>query len=38
MALLPDKDLDAPRSMKWLLESVGAMPPDARKLIRSMNF
>jgi two-component system, sensor histidine kinase LadS len=38
VALLPDKNLDAPGSMKWLLESVGAMPPDARKLIRAMNF
>ncbi|HXC40536.1 MAG TPA: diguanylate cyclase, partial [Burkholderiales bacterium] len=38
VALLPDKDLDAPGSMKWLLESVGAMPADARKLIRPMNF
>jgi two-component system, sensor histidine kinase LadS len=38
VALLPDKDLDAPGSMKWLLESVGAMRPDARKLIRPMNF
>jgi two-component system, sensor histidine kinase LadS len=38
VALLPDKDLDAPGSMKWLLESVGAMPADARKLIRAMNF
>jgi hypothetical protein len=36
--MLPDKDLDAPGSMKWLLESVGAMPADARKLIRPMNF
>ena len=38
LALLPDKDLDADRSMKWLLESVGAMPPGARKLIRPLNF
>lgn len=38
VALLPDKDLDAPGSMKWLLESVSAMPADARKLIRPMNF
>ncbi|HXD40613.1 MAG TPA: 7TM diverse intracellular signaling domain-containing protein [Ramlibacter sp.] len=38
VALLPDKDLDAPGSMKWLLESVGAMPADALKLIRPMNF
>jgi two-component system, sensor histidine kinase LadS len=38
VALLPDKNLDAPGSMKWLLESVGAMPADARKLIRAMNF
>ena len=38
VALLPDKDLDAPGSMKWLLESVSAMAPDARKQIRPMNF
>ena len=38
LALLPDKDLDAARSMKWLLDSVAAMPAEARKLIRPLNF
>ena len=38
VALLPDKDLDSPRTMKWLLDSVNAMRPDARKLIRPLNF
>jgi two-component system, sensor histidine kinase LadS len=38
LALLPDKDLDAARSVKWLLDSVTAMPADARKLIRPLNF
>lgn len=38
LALLPEKDLDAAHSMKWLLDSVSAMPPEARKLIRPLNF
>jgi diguanylate cyclase (GGDEF)-like protein len=38
VALLPDKDLDAEGSMKWLLDAVNAMPSDARKLIRPLNF
>jgi diguanylate cyclase (GGDEF)-like protein len=38
VALLPDKDLDSPGTMKWLLDSVNAMRPDARKLIRPLNF
>lgn len=38
VALLPDKDLDAPGSMKWLLDGVNAMRADARKLIRPLNF
>jgi two-component system, sensor histidine kinase LadS len=38
VAMLPDRDLDAAGSLKWLLEGVNAMPPDARKLIRPLNF
>ena len=38
VALLPDRDLDAQGSLNWLLEAVKAMPPDARKLIRPLNF
>jgi two-component system, sensor histidine kinase LadS len=38
VAILPDRDLDAAGSLKWLLEGVNAMPPDARKLIRPLNF
>jgi diguanylate cyclase (GGDEF)-like protein len=38
VALLPDADLDAQGSLAWLLEGLNTMPPDARKLIRPMNF
>ncbi|MEP6791033.1 MAG: 7TM diverse intracellular signaling domain-containing protein [Ramlibacter sp.] len=37
-ALLPDKDFDAPGSLKWLLDAVHAMRPDARRSIRPLNF
>lgn len=38
VALLPQAELDAADSLNWLLDSVNAMPPEARKLIRPMNF
>ena len=38
VALLPDKDLDSPGTMKWLIDGVNAIRPDARKLIRPLNF
>jgi diguanylate cyclase (GGDEF)-like protein len=38
VAMLPDKDLDAAGSARWLLDAVAAMPGDARKLIRPLNF
>jgi diguanylate cyclase (GGDEF)-like protein len=38
VALLPDKDLDSRGTVKWVLDSVNAMRPDARKLIRPLNF
>ena len=37
-ALLPDRQLDAAGSLDWLLEGVNAIRPDARKLIRPLNF
>ena len=38
VALLPDRDLDAAGSLKWLLDGVRAMPASSRKLIRPLNF
>lgn len=38
VALLPQAQLDARSSLQWLLDAVDAMPPDARKMIRPMNF
>lgn len=38
VALLPHETYDAAATLRWLLESVNAMPADARKLIRPMNF
>lgn len=38
VALLPDRDLDPSGTVKWLVDSVNAMRPDARKLIRPLNF
>lgn len=38
VALLPHEQLDAQASLHWLLEAVNAMPPEARKVIRAMNF
>lgn len=38
VALLPHEQLDARSSLQWLLDSVNAMPPEARKVIRPMNF
>lgn len=37
-ALLPDKELGADASLKWVQEVVHAMRPDTRKLIRPLNF
>ena len=37
-ALLPDRQLDADGSLKWLLDSVNAIRHDARKLIWPLNF
>jgi diguanylate cyclase (GGDEF)-like protein len=38
VALLPERDLDASRCLRWLLDGVSAMRPEARKLIRPLNF
>lgn len=38
VALLPHEGFDAAASLQWLIAGVNAMPPDARKLIRPMNF
>ena len=38
VALLPDNDLDGAGSLKWLSEGLNSMRPDARKLIRPLNF
>jgi two-component system, sensor histidine kinase LadS len=38
VALLPEQNLDAIGSMKWLLDGVNSISPGARRLIRSLNF
>ena len=38
VALLPDRDLDARSTIKWLVDGVNAIPAEARKLIRPLNF
>jgi GGDEF domain-containing protein len=37
-ALLPERDLDAGASLRWAVEGAATMAPDARKLIRPLNF
>jgi diguanylate cyclase (GGDEF)-like protein len=38
VALLPDQELDAAQSLKWVMDGVADMPSDARKQIRPLNF
>jgi diguanylate cyclase (GGDEF)-like protein len=38
VALLPDQNLDAAGSLKWVLDGVSEIAPDARKLIKPLNF
>lgn len=38
VAMMPERDLDAQASLRWLQDSVNAMRPDTRKLIRPLNF
>ena len=38
VALLPENGLAADRSIQWLIENLNAIPADARKPIRAVNF
>jgi diguanylate cyclase (GGDEF)-like protein len=38
VALLPDQNLDAAGSLKWVLDGVSEIAPGARKLIKPLNF
>ena len=38
VGMLPEQDFEAAASARWVLEGVGAMPSDARKVIRPLNF
>ena len=38
VAMLPDNDLDPAGTLRWLLDGVKAMRPEARKLIKPLNF
>jgi diguanylate cyclase (GGDEF)-like protein len=38
VALLPENGLDGAASIKWLLEALNEIRPDARKAIRAVNF
>jgi diguanylate cyclase (GGDEF)-like protein len=38
VALLPDPQLDGHGSLQWVLEGLDQILPDARKLIRPLNF
>lgn len=38
VALLPEQELDAAASARWVLDGMAAIPADARKLIRPLNF
>lgn len=38
LALLPDRQLDAEGSLRWLTDAVNAIHHDSRKLIRALNF
>jgi diguanylate cyclase (GGDEF)-like protein len=38
VALLPHEALDAEASLEWVEDALNHMPPDTRKLIRSLNF
>jgi len=37
-AMLPDRQLDADGSLRWLMDGVNSIRPDSRKLIRPLNF
>jgi two-component system, sensor histidine kinase LadS len=38
VALLPDQNLDSEGSLNWVLDALNSNWPDARKLIRAINF
>jgi diguanylate cyclase (GGDEF)-like protein len=38
VAMLPDREMDAASSLRWVVDAVNAIPADARKLIRALNF
>lgn len=38
VAMLPERDLGASGSLQWAREAAAAMPADARKLIKPLNF
>lgn len=38
VAMLPDQDHDAGGALKWLLDAVNNLRPDARRAIRPLNF
>lgn len=37
-AMLPDRQLDADASLRWVADAVIAIPHDSRKVIRPLNF
>lgn len=37
-AMLPDRQLDAEGSLRWVVDGVNAIPHDSRKVIRPLNF
>lgn len=38
VAMLPDQDYDAGAALKWVLEAVNGLRPEARRAIRALNF
>lgn len=38
VAILPDRDLDAAGSLQWALDGLDQITPEAKKLIRPLNF
>ena len=38
VALLPERDMGAAATLQWLIEALSTIAPDARKLIKPVNF
>jgi hypothetical protein len=38
VALLPDPHMDGAASLRWVLDGLDQITPDARKLIKPLNF